>query len=456
MLGINNHSTSFTIIKKSGLDQSGLLNFLDDVNLTKHRYTGKSKDFDSISGQTQNCDLSEMINKTYVYERNDIVIIKELNFNFYYSKRYLEKLVEHYSNSTIGMLHIQWEGSDSVTGGELRLIQNTTPIAWIRSSNTDKQFTDFSSNYFNETTNPIISIDDKEKANSFIEEIIKREFELDDFGTLTFNEITKLNLSELQSANYFTDKETKAINESFEELSEIEIYSGYGWGNNVPKEIIDEQMPSIKELSQQVMMLVSKTINDDTYKYYKSKKSLNNKTKNWENIIALSANGYGTKSKFSLIGVHRNNELAESLNEFYYSNKLNSGNDYKKYWTMTTSSQRILLGKMIATNINSLISQTISTVRLFNGSILETLDSFSSVNYLDKFVNSKKQLTDINYFTNNYPFSRITDSNLNEIGIAIMNQNPKTSELIESAKGHLSNEELVLNYISQLRRRYGT
>jgi len=29
MLGINNHSTSFTIIKKSGLDQSGLLNFLD-------------------------------------------------------------------------------------------------------------------------------------------------------------------------------------------------------------------------------------------------------------------------------------------------------------------------------------------------------------------------------------------------------------------------------------------
>lgn len=330
------------------------------------------------------------------------------------------------------------------------------PIAWIRSSNTEKQIKDFESNYFNKLDIPKSAIDDKEKVKAIIEDIVKKEFDVADMGALVFREVSKLNLSELNKVDYFTDKELKAIDESFEHLSDVEIYSGYGWGNNVPQEIRDEQMPSIKELSQQVMLLVSKTIDDDNYKYFKSKKSLNKKTKEWENIIALSANGYGTKCKFNLLGIHRNNELAESINEFKYSNKLNSGNDYKKYWTVSTSSQNILSGEMIATNVNSLISQTISTVRLFNESILDTLDKFAKVDYIDKFVNSKKELTEINYFTNNYPFSRITYSNLNEIGIAIMNQNPETSELVESAKGHLPNEELVLNFINQLRKRYGT
>ena len=456
MLGIKNHSTSFTIIRKSDKDQPDVLSFLDDTNLTKHKFTGRDIEFDKISGQTQNCGLSEMIKKTFVHETNELLIIKEFNFNFFYSKRYIEKLVEKYPNSLIGMIHIQWAGDDSVTGGELRLIKETKPIAWIRSSNTDKQLNDFESSYLEKIAIPKSAIDDKEKIKAIIEDIIKKEFDVEDMGALVFSEVSKLNLSELNTVNYFTFKEVEAINESFEQLSEVEIYSGYGWGNNVPQVIRDEQMPSIKELSQQVMRLVSKTINDDNYKYFKSKKSLNKKTKEWENIIALSTNGYGTKCKFNLLGIHRNNELAESINEFKYSNKLNSGNDYKKYWTVTTSSQNILLGEMIATNVNSLISQTISTVRLFNQSILDNLDKFANIDYLDKFVNSKKQLTEINYFTNNYPFSRITDSNLNEIGIAIMNQNPKTSELIESAKGHFSNEELVLNFINKLRKRYGT
>jgi len=456
MLGINNHSTSFTIIRKSKEDQTDVLRFLDETNLTKHKYTGRDIEFDKISGQTQDCGLLEMIKKTFVHERNELLIIKEFNFNFFYSKRYLEKIVEKYPNSFIGMIHIQWEGDDSVTGGELRLIKETKPIAWIRSSNTDKRYTDFESSYFEKIAIPKSPIDNKEKVKAIIEDIVKKEFDVADMGALVFNEVSKLNLSELNKVNYFTDKELRAIDESFEQLSEVEIYSGYGWGNNVPQVIRDEQMPPIKELSQQVMRLVSKTINDDNYKYFKSKKSLNKKTKEWENIIALSANGYGTKCKFNLLGIHRNNELAKSINEFKYSNKLNSGNDYKKYWTVSTSSQNILLGEMVATNVNSLISQTISTVRLFNESILDTLDKFVKVDWLDNFVNTKKQLTEMNYFTNNYPFSRITDSNLNEIGIAIMNQNPKTNELIESAKGHLSNEDLVLNYITQLRKKYGT
>jgi hypothetical protein len=456
MLGIKNHSTSFTIIKKSDKDHTDVLSLLDDINLTKHKYTGRDIGFDKISGQIQDCGLSEMIKKTFVHERNELLIIKEFNFNFFYSKRYLEKLVEKYPNSLIGMIYIQWEGSDSVTGGELRLINKTKPIVWIRSLNTDKRLTDFDSNYFDKTAISKTAIDNKEVIKASIEQIIKKEFDIEDMGVLVFKEVSKLNLLELNKINYFTNKELKAIDESYEKLSEVEIYSGYGWGKNVPQIIRDEQMPSIKELSQQVMRLVSKTINDDNYKYLKSKKSLSKKTKEWENIITLSANGYGTKCKFNLLGIHRNNELAESINEFKFSNKLNSGNDYKKYWTITTSSQRILLGEMIATTINSLISQTISTVRLFNESILDTLDNFAKVDYIDKYVNSKKQLTEINYFTNNYPFSRITDSNLNEIGIAIMNQNPRTSELIESAKGHLSNEELVLKFINKLRKRYGT
>lgn len=456
MLGIKNHSTSFTIIRKSDKDETDVLSFLDDTNLTKHKYTGRDIEFDKISGQTQNCGLSEMIKKTFVHERNEILIIKEFNFNFFYSKRYLEKLVEKYPNSLIGMIHIQWEGDDSVTGGELRLIKQTKPIAWIRSSNTDKQLNDFESGYLEKIAIPKSAIDDKEKIKAIIEDIVKEEFGVSNMGILVFSEVSKLSLSELNKVNYFTYKELEAIDESFQQLSEVEIYSGYGWGNNLPQVIRDEQMPSIKNLSQQVMRLVSNTIIDENYKYFKSKKSLNKKTKEWENKIALSANGYGTKCKFNLLGIHRNNELAESINEFKYSNKLNPGNDYKKYWTVTTSSQNILLGEMMATNVNSLISQIISAVRLFNESILDTLDKFAEVDYLDNFVNTKKNLTEINYFTNNYPFSRIIDSNLNEIGIAIMNRNPKTSELIESAKGHLSNEELVLNFINKLRKRYGT
>jgi len=125
MLGIKNHSTSFTIIRKSDKDRTDVLSFLNDTNITKHKYTGRDIAFDRISGQTQNCGLSEMINKTFVHEGNELLIIKEFNFNFFYSKRYLEKLVNKYPNSLIGMIHIQWEGDDSVTGGELRLIKET-------------------------------------------------------------------------------------------------------------------------------------------------------------------------------------------------------------------------------------------------------------------------------------------------------------------------------------------